>query len=87
MIPADYKLNFLIANAAFLHQTVYDPIMRQLVPLNPITEENVEYNIKSGDIFDSNMALRLALGNINPFTSATIDDWKPDGVSVFLKQI
>ncbi|RZC32796.1 exonuclease 1, partial [Asbolus verrucosus] len=77
-ITGAYKKDFLVADATFKHQTVYDPFNRKLVPLNPI-QTDIMFCKNAGDLFDSQQAFQLALGNLNPLTMKKIDDWQPDG--------
>ena len=80
IITEEYCKGFMIADAAFKHQIVFDPIKRELVPL---TDQNVSgehsHNCENiGDVFDNQLAFQLALGNIDPFTKEMYDDWLPD---------
>ncbi|EFA13005.2 exonuclease 1 [Tribolium castaneum] len=76
IVTDEYKQNFLVANATFLHQIVFDPIQRKLVPLTPVTTD-VDYCQNAGEFFDPNTAFQLALGNLNPLTLQPIDNWTP----------
>jgi len=56
--------NFIRAENTFLHQIVFDPIKKELRPLNPYPEESRENSFSyAGSIITSTDALRLALGN------------------------
>ncbi|XP_068917130.1 exonuclease 1 [Tenebrio molitor] len=76
-INEEYKENFFIADSTFLHQTVFDPFQKRLIPLTPI-QTNPEYCKNSGDQFDHNEAFQLAIGNLNPLTMEKIDNWDPN---------
>ncbi|XP_044256754.1 exonuclease 1 [Tribolium madens] len=75
-VTDDYKFEFLVANATFLHQLVFDPIQKKLVPLTPVST-NINYCQNAGDFFDNKIALQLALGNLNPLTMLPMDNWDP----------
>lgn len=79
-VTDEYKRNFLIANATFQHMVVYDPRLRKMVRLVDPEEvgTDLEYCCNAGEILDDDVALNLAVGNLNPFTLKALDDWHPD---------
>lgn len=38
VVPEEYVEGFVRANNTFLHQLVFDPVQRKVVPLNPYPE-------------------------------------------------
>lgn len=79
-VSDEYKENVHKALATFLHMVVYDPRQRKQVRLNDIEEIGTEelYCTNSGEFLDDGPSLDLAVGNLNPFTMARLDDWHPD---------
>ncbi|XP_018568857.1 exonuclease 1 [Anoplophora glabripennis] len=78
-ITNEYKENFLVADATFRHQTVFDPFKKKLVPLvDPeITGTKPEFCKNAGEIFDHETAYQVALGNIHPNNFKPLDNWSP----------
>ncbi|KAF0881607.1 EXO1 Exonuclease, partial [Crocuta crocuta] len=78
-VPEDYIKGFIRANNTFLYQLVFDPIKRQLIPLNAyeddIDPETLNY---AGKYFDDSIALQIALGNKDINTFEQIDNYNPD---------
>lgn len=79
VITDEYKESFLRAEATFKHMIVFDPLKRCLTRLTE-ADENMDQNllINAGELFDNDIAFQLALGNINPKTMKTVDNWHPD---------
>lgn len=75
----EYKNAFMVADATFKHQLVYDTFLRKVVPL---TDPNFlgtkeEYCVNAGQYLNNDIAFQLALGNLNPFTLEKLDNWLP----------
>ncbi|KAF0388609.1 PIN domain-like protein [Gigaspora margarita] len=73
-VPPDYSYNFRRAELAFLYQRVFDIETKCLVTLNPIPEDldiNPDTNFIGPDL-DSDVALGIAIGEINPLTKKPI---------------
>lgn len=80
IVPEDYKINFLKADATFQHMIVYDPRTRRNVHLNDpeAMGTDIEFCSNAGVKLDDKTALNLAVGNLNPFTMKQLDNWHPD---------
>ncbi|XP_068574550.1 exonuclease 1 [Cebidichthys violaceus] len=79
VIPEQYVEGFVRANNTFLYQLVFDPVRRQVVPLNPYPEhvdpDTLGYaGLNLGD----DKGLQMALGNLDINTMERIDDFSPD---------
>lgn len=74
-VPSEYRNQFLDADRMFQYQPVYDPLSRQVVPLNKVSDPNVF-------LLDSKLTpdqtYQLALGNIDPISLKVMDNWDPD---------
>lgn len=83
-VTPEYKLNFLRANATFMHMFVYDPRVRKMIRLMEPTEcsTDIELCCNAGVILDDKIAFQLAIGNLDPFTLKQMDNWNPQ-VKVF----
>lgn len=79
-MTTEYKDAFMIADATFKHQLVFDFINRKLVSLQDpnILGTTKEYCVNAGEFFDNKTAFQLALGNLDPFTLEKLDDWLPN---------
>ena len=78
-IDQDYIDGFIRSENTFKYQLVFDPIARKLVPLTPYTEEVKDINLSyAGKKLDPELALQLALGNVDLKTMSVIDDYHPD---------
>lgn len=77
-VTPEYKLNFLKANATFMHMYVYDPRIRKMVRLNEPAESEVELCCNAGSMLDDQIAFQLAIGNLDPFTLQKLDNWSPE---------
>lgn len=77
-IPDTFEIDFFKAKFTFLHQTVFDPKERKLVPLRNFTSEllkrlpkirdNMECLEFLGPYFDNRIAEQIAVGNYCPAT-------------------
>lgn len=84
-VTPEYKLNFLKANATFMHMFVYDPRLRKMVRLTEPSESDVDLCCNAGLKLDDTTAFQLALGNLDPFTLQKMDNWDPQPrLKVFL---
>lgn len=80
VVTEEYKNNFLKANATFQHMIVFDPRTRRNVHLIDPTDVGTElqYCTNAGEKLDDETALMLAVGNLNPFSLKSLDNWHPD---------
>ncbi|XP_021927071.1 exonuclease 1 isoform X2 [Zootermopsis nevadensis] len=78
-VSDEYRNEFLLADAAFKYQLVFDPLSRRLTRLNePLEPEKVtDY---AGKMVPDDTAYQLALGNLDPFTLQKVGDFNPDAV-------
>ncbi|XP_025411225.1 exonuclease 1 isoform X2 [Sipha flava] len=74
-IPSDYRDQFMDADRMFQYQPVYDPLTRQIIPLNKIIDPNLSTLVSK---LTNDQAYQLALGNIDPISLEVMDDWDPD---------
>uniref|UniRef100_A0A8C7XEG9 Exonuclease 1 n=1 Tax=Oryzias sinensis TaxID=183150 RepID=A0A8C7XEG9_9TELE len=79
VVPKEYVEGFIRANNTFLHQLVFDPVQRKVIPLNPYPEHadpaSLSYaGLNPGD----DRGLEMALGNLDFNTMERIDDFSPD---------
>ncbi|XP_055608769.1 exonuclease 1 [Uranotaenia lowii] len=83
VVSEEYKIEFLKADATFKHMIVYDPTERKQTRLNDPEElgTDLEYCSNAGSFIDEEMAMDLALGNVNPFSLKKLDNWHPDNQS------
>jgi exonuclease-1 len=78
-ITDEYIRGFQKAEATFKHMFVYDPLKRQMLRLNPLTEDdNEEHCSNAGELLDAETAYQLALGNLNPKSLKRLDNFDPD---------
>lgn len=79
VVTDEYKEGFLRAEATFKHMVVYNPLKRCLQRLTEV-DESVEESllVHAGEFFDNELALQLAIGNVNPRNLQKVDDWHPD---------
>ncbi|XP_030051066.1 exonuclease 1 isoform X2 [Microcaecilia unicolor] len=79
VVPEEYLEGFVRANNTFLYQLVFDPLKRELVPLSPypsdIDPQTLHY---AGRNIGHNIALQIALGNLDINTMEQIDVFDPD---------
>ena len=78
-VNQDYIEGFIQANQTFLHQLVFDPKLRKLRPLNDYPA-GLNANILPfcGELLNNQMALNIALGNIDLHTLKVVNDFNPD---------
>lgn len=83
-IPSEYRDQFMDADRMFQYQPVYDPLTRQIIPLNKIPDPNLPVLVSK---LTNDQAYQLALGNIDPISLEVMDDWDPDiqMVNIYLK--
>lgn len=77
----DYIENFMKAEATFKHMYIYNPLARRMERLSALEDHETEegHCSNAGSLLaDSEKALHLALGNLNPFTLKSLDNWHPD---------
>ncbi|XP_017067860.2 exonuclease 1 [Drosophila eugracilis] len=80
-VDDDYIENFLKAEATFKHMFIYNPLERRMQRLCPLEdyETDERYCSNAGTLLDdSDQALHLALGNLNPFSLKRLDSWTPE---------
>ncbi|KAH8409433.1 hypothetical protein KR222_005041 [Zaprionus bogoriensis] len=76
-----YIENFLKAEATFKHMYIYNPLERRMERLNALEEYKTDeaHCSNAGTLLpDSEQALHLALGNLNPFSLKRLDNWHPE---------
>lgn len=74
-VPPEYRDKFMDADCMFKYQPVYDPLSRRIIPLNNLPDPILPVlDIK----LTSDQAYQLALGNIDPISLETMDDWDPN---------
>lgn len=69
------------AEATFKHMYIYNPLERRMERLNALEDHKTEeiYCSNAGTLLsDSEQALHLALGNLNPFSLKRLDNWHPE---------
>lgn len=88
-ITEEYKKNFLLADATFKHQIVFDPFKKKLVPLiDPqVTGTNPKYCENAGEIYDHDKAYQVALGNLHPSSFKRLNNWDPKTAKLTNKSI
>ncbi|KAK9883074.1 hypothetical protein WA026_001276 [Henosepilachna vigintioctopunctata] len=81
VVNEEYKENFMVADATFRHQIVYDPLARKLTYLTDpaVSGTRPEYCRNAGKFLDENIAFQVAVGNLNPYSYEKYDDWSPSG--------
>ncbi|XP_055906818.1 exonuclease 1 isoform X2 [Eupeodes corollae] len=84
-VDGDYVENFLKADATFKHMYVFNPLERRMQRLNDLSTYNTDerYCSNAGEPLDTAIAFQLALGNLNPFSLKTLDNWNPDHIQAF----
>ncbi|XP_077438278.1 exonuclease 1 [Vanacampus margaritifer] len=79
VVPQEYIDGFVRANQTFLYQLVFDPVSRKIVPLNPYEDDiNPATLSYAGVPVGDDVALQMALGNLDINTMEKIDDFNPD---------
>ncbi|XP_057655500.1 exonuclease 1 isoform X1 [Diorhabda carinulata] len=88
-ITDKYKEDFMLADATFKHQIVFDPFKRQLVPLTDwkVFNTKQEYCRNAGEIFDNEIAYQVALGNLHPTNHKKLNNWSPTKNKLALNSI
>lgn len=78
-ITDQYKESFMLADATFRHQTVFDPYEKKLVPLTDpaVHGTNPIYCKNAGHIFEDDLAYQVAIGNLHPSNHKVLNDWSP----------
>lgn len=85
-ITDEYIVGFQKAEATFKHMYVYDPLKREMLRLNPLTEkDNEEHCSNAGELLDAEAAYQLALGNLNPKSMKQLESFDPDASQSFSK--
>ncbi|XP_039436656.1 exonuclease 1 [Culex pipiens pallens] len=79
-VSEEYKDNFLKADATFRHMVVYDPTERKQTRLNDPEEVGTDPELccNAGTFLEDEIALQLALGNVDPFSMKQLDNFHPD---------
>ncbi|KAH8273551.1 hypothetical protein KR018_000731 [Drosophila ironensis] len=80
-VDDEYIENFLKAEATFRHMYIYNPLERRMERLCALEDwaTDERYCSNAGTLLqDSNQALHLALGNLNPFSLKQLDTWTPE---------
>ncbi|CAF3685500.1 unnamed protein product [Adineta steineri] len=78
-VTDDYIIGFKRAHLAFLHQTVYDPLQRKQIHLNPLPDDIDHDQLKfSGQLDDTPLAFQHAIGNLNVKTKCIVDKFDPN---------
>ncbi|KAI8461576.1 hypothetical protein BY996DRAFT_6408533 [Phakopsora pachyrhizi] len=69
-VPIKYEKLFQEAEFTFLHQTVYDPVTRSLVPLHPLPDPppSPDLLLGCGERWEEAIALGVAEGRLDPMT-------------------
>ncbi|CAG0881557.1 unnamed protein product [Cyprideis torosa] len=74
VVSDDYIEKFIQADRTFMYQLVFDPREKRILPLTPygpdVEDENLSY---AGELLPQDVALRLALGELNV---KTLKPWK-----------
>lgn len=88
-ITDKYKEDFMVADATFKHQIVFDPLKRQLVPLIDLKVFNTKPELcrNAGEIFDNEIAYQVALGNLHPTNHKILNNWSPTKNKLALNSI
>ena len=78
-VTTDYIDEFIKANHTFLYQLVFDPRTKNLQPLNKY-ENHIDASDLPfcGEMIDRDLALGLALGNVDLNTLRKVNNYNPD---------
>ncbi|GAB6031733.1 Rad2 nuclease [Chamberlinius hualienensis] len=88
VVTKEYIKNFIQADNTFLYQLVFDPLKRRLVPLNPYKDDiNPSELSYAGPSISNEMALQIALGNIDLDTMEKVDDYDPLLSKITIKSV
>jgi hypothetical protein len=79
-VPANYIQSFAQAELAFIHQRVYDPSLKKLVPLNEFPQGGLKEDDQKWVGLDMapEVARGIAEGNLHPETGVVLEDICPD---------
>lgn len=79
-VPTGYIQSFAQAELAFLHQRVFDPATKRLIPLNDFPEGGLSEEDQKwvGLDLDVEVAQGVARGDLHPETHLAIEDMCPD---------
>nr|CAB3224708.1 exonuclease 1-like [Phallusia mammillata] len=78
-VEASYGPNFERADKTFLYQLVFDPYKRRLIPLSEYPEGTTAEDVKfAGAVFPKDVAMQIALGNIDVGTMQTVASFNVD---------
>ena len=80
-VTQEYIEKFIKANNTFLYQLVFDPQTRKERPVTPYPDSlKAEVNTMTycGSYSEPEVALQMALGNMNIFTMKQVDNFDPD---------
>ena len=79
-VPVNYIQSFAQAELAFIHQRVYDPTLRKLVPLNEFPEAGLKEDDEKWVGLDMapEVARGIAEGDLHPETGVMLEDICPD---------
>lgn len=80
VVTNEYRNDFMIADATFRHQIVFDPIARKLTFLTDpeVAGTDPEHLCNAGEMIDNDIAFQLAIGNRSPSDLEILDNWSPD---------
>ena len=79
-VPPNYIQSFAQAELAFIHQRVYDPTLKRLVPLNEFPQGGLKEDDEKWVGLDlaPEVARGIAEGNLHPETGIVLEDICPD---------
>lgn len=79
-VPPNYIQSFAQAELAFIHQRVYDPTLKKLVPLNEFPQGGLKEDDEKWVGLDMapEVARGIAEGNLHPETGIALEDICPD---------
>jgi exonuclease-1 len=79
-VPNDYIKAFAQAELAFIHQRVYDPALKKLVPLNEFPQGGLKDDDEKwvGLDMEPEVARGIAEGTLHPETGIVLEDICPD---------
>lgn len=79
-VPQGYIQDFAQAELAFIHQRVFDPATKRLIPLNELPESGLSEDDEKwvGLDLDVEVARGVARGDLHPETRQPVEDMCPD---------
>ncbi|XP_063236907.1 exonuclease 1 [Bacillus rossius redtenbacheri] len=80
-VTQQYRDDFVRAVETFRYQLVFDPASRRLAPLTE-PPDSYRRHPSAGEPLPGDVALQLALGNLDPFTLRRVDHFDPDAATV-----